>query len=66
MALADTDRQVIANGITTVFHGVTWSWEPCLRGPENARNLLTAIEALKPRLAADPRYHLRFETFNFE
>lgn len=40
--------------------------EPCLRGPENARNLLTAIEALKPRLAADPRYHLRFETFNFE
>ena len=66
LALADTDRQVIANGITTVFHSVTWSWEPGLRGPENARNLLTAIEALKPRLAADTRYHLRFETFNFE
>ena len=66
LALADTDRQVIANGITTVFHSVTWSWEPGLRGPDNARNLLSAIEALKPRLAADTRYHLRFETYNFD
>jgi alpha-D-ribose 1-methylphosphonate 5-triphosphate diphosphatase len=66
LALADSDRQVIANGITTVFHCVTWSWEPGLRGPENARNLLTAVEAMQPRLAADTRYHLRFETFNFE
>jgi len=65
LALIDTDRQVIANGITTVFHGVTWSWEPGLRGPENARNLLAAIDALRPQLAADTRYHLRFETFNF-
>src|SRR5579864_6009901 len=52
IALTDTDRQVIANGITTVFHSITWSWEPGLRGPENARSLLTAIEALKPQLAA--------------
>jgi alpha-D-ribose 1-methylphosphonate 5-triphosphate diphosphatase len=66
IALTDTDRQVIANGITTVFHSITWSWEPGLRGPENARNLRDAIEAMKPRLAADTRYHLRFETFNFD
>jgi len=65
IALIDTDRQVIANGITTVFHSITWSWEPGLRGPENARSLLTAIETLKPQFAADTRYHLRFETFNF-
>ena len=25
IALIDSDRQAIANGITTVFHGVTWS-----------------------------------------
>ncbi|HEX3505218.1 MAG TPA: alpha-D-ribose 1-methylphosphonate 5-triphosphate diphosphatase [Xanthobacteraceae bacterium] len=66
IALLDTDRQVIANGITTVFHGVTWSWEPGLRGPQNARSLLAAIETLKPQLAADTRYHLRFETYNFD
>ena len=62
-ALLDTDRQLVANGITTAFHGITRSWEPGLRGPENARGLLAAIEALRPRLAADTRVHLRHETF---
>jgi alpha-D-ribose 1-methylphosphonate 5-triphosphate diphosphatase len=64
IALADSDRQAVANGITTVFHGVTWSWEPGLRGSENARAILSGIEQLRPRLSADTRYHLRHETFN--
>src|SRR5262249_29339394 len=64
IALVDSDRQAVANGITTVFHGVTWSWEPGLRGAENARAILAAIEDLRGRLAADTRYHLRYETFN--
>ena len=66
IALIDSDRQVIANGITTVFHGVTWSWEPGLRGADNARDILSTIEALRPQLAADTRFHLRHETFNLE
>lgn len=66
IALVDTDRQVVANGISTVFHGVTWSWEPGLRGSENARAILSAIESLRPRLAADTRFHLRYETFNLD
>lgn len=66
VALADTDRQVIANGITTVFHGITWSWEPGLRGTENAHALVDAIEASRPQLAADTRIHLRHETFNLD
>ncbi len=66
LALLDTDRQVVANGITTVFHGVTWSWEPGLRGAGNARAMLEAMERLRPRLAADTRYHLRHETFNLD
>lgn len=64
IGLVDSDRQAIANGITTVFHGVTWSWEPGLRGTDNARALLAAIESLRPRLAADTRFHLRHETYN--
>jgi alpha-D-ribose 1-methylphosphonate 5-triphosphate diphosphatase len=64
IALIDSDRQAVANGITTVFHGVTWSWEPGLRGTENARAILGAIESLRGRLAADTRFHLRYETFN--
>jgi len=66
IALLDSDRQAIANGITTVFHGVTWSWEPGLRGPDNARSLLAAIESLRTEFAADTRFHLRHETYNLE
>ncbi|MHC2464345.1 alpha-D-ribose 1-methylphosphonate 5-triphosphate diphosphatase [Bradyrhizobium embrapense] len=66
VALIDSDRQAIANGITTVFHGTTWSWEPGLRSAENARKLLDAIEALRPQLAADTRFHLRHETHNLD
>lgn len=66
VALHDSDRQAIANGITTVFHATTWSWEPGLRCGDNARLLLEAIEGLRPRLAADTRFHLRHETYNLD
>jgi alpha-D-ribose 1-methylphosphonate 5-triphosphate diphosphatase len=66
VALADSDRQAIANGITSVFHAATWSWEPGLRSGDNARRLLDAIETLRPQLAADTRLHLRHETYNLD
>ncbi|WP_407165878.1 alpha-D-ribose 1-methylphosphonate 5-triphosphate diphosphatase [Bradyrhizobium sp. ORS 111] len=66
IALIDSDRQAIANGITTVFHSTTWSWEPGLRSADNARKLLDTIEALRPQLAADTRFHLRHETHNLD
>ena len=66
VALIDSDRQAIGNGITTVFHATTWSWEPGLRSADNARKLLSAIETLRPRLAADTRFHLRHETYNLD
>ena len=66
VALIDSDRQAISNGITTVFHGTTWSWEPGLRSGDNARKLLESIETLRPQLAADTRFHLRHETYNLD
>ena len=66
VALAESDRQALSNGITTMYHGVTWSWEPGLRGADNARAILSAIEELRPRLGADTRYHLRYETYNLD
>jgi alpha-D-ribose 1-methylphosphonate 5-triphosphate diphosphatase len=66
IALFDSDRQLITNGITTAFHGVTWSWEPGLRGAENAHALVDAVAALRPQLACDTRVHLRHETFNLD
>lgn len=66
VALIDSDRQAIANGLTTVFHAVTWSWEPGLRSADNARWMLDAIDLTKPRLSADTRIHLRHENFNLD
>ena len=66
VALADSDRQAIANGITTVFHATTWSWEPGLRGVENAHKLADAIETQRSQLTADTRLHLRQEIYNID
>ena len=66
VALIDSDRQAVGNGITTVFHATTLSWEPGLRSADNARKLLAAIESLRPQLAADTRFHLRHETYNLD
>jgi len=63
LALADTDRQLVANGITTAFHAVTWSWEPGLRSGKAARAMAEALDQMRPRLLADNRFHLRWETF---
>ncbi|MEM7496487.1 MAG: alpha-D-ribose 1-methylphosphonate 5-triphosphate diphosphatase [Pseudomonadota bacterium] len=63
IALLETDRQLVANGITTAFHGVTVSWEPGLRGIESARAIVEALGRLRPRLGADTRLHIRWETF---
>jgi alpha-D-ribose 1-methylphosphonate 5-triphosphate diphosphatase len=66
VALIDSDRQAISNGITTVYHATTWSWEPGLRSGDNAKRLLESIEAMRPQLAADTRFHLRHETYNLD
>ncbi len=63
IALLDTDRQLVANGITTAFHGVTLSWEPGLRSHEACRTMIRALDALDGRLSCDTRLHLRFETY---
>ena len=66
VALMESDRQALGNGITTMYHGGTWSWEPGLRGVDNARALLAAVETLRPELGADTHIHLRYETFNLD
>lgn len=63
VALRESDRQILANGITTAYFGLTISWEPGLRSLENARKFVTAMERLQPSLACDARLHLRWEVF---
>jgi alpha-D-ribose 1-methylphosphonate 5-triphosphate diphosphatase len=62
IALRDTERQLLANGITTAFHGVTLSWEPGLRSVDSWKALLAALEA--ETWTCDMRVHLRWEAYN--
>ena len=62
LALAETERQLLANGIATAFHGVTLSWEPGLRGAATWRALLAAFAG--NRFTCDMRVHLRWEACN--
>ncbi len=66
IALVETDRQLVANGICTAFHGMTYSWEPGLRGRASCLALLAALERHAGALLCDTRLHLRFETYNTE
>ncbi|CAN0487584.1 unnamed protein product, partial [Discosporangium mesarthrocarpum] len=63
VALFETDRQLIANGITTAFHGLTVSWEPGLRSIETGRIFVETLRRVRPRLSCDTRLHIRWETF---
>jgi alpha-D-ribose 1-methylphosphonate 5-triphosphate diphosphatase len=64
LALRDTESQLLANGITTAFHGVTLSWEPGLRGLTTWRALLDAFDA--GSWTCDMRVHLRWEAYNLD
>lgn len=66
LALQETDRQLVANGITTACHAVTCSWEPGLRSMETAARLIDGLDDARGQLAADNRFHLRHEIFNLD
>ena len=63
VALIETDRQLVANGITTAWLAMTISWEPGVRDLSMARQIVAALERLRPRLGCDIRLQLRWEMF---
>jgi len=64
LALRDTEAQLLANGITTAFHGVTLSWEPGLRSRDAWSALIAALHARD--WTCDMRVHLRWEAYNLD
>lgn len=66
VALVETDRQLVSNGITTAFHGITYSWEPGLRGRETVEALLEGLHRIRQQLACDTRVQLRYEIYNLD
>lgn len=63
LAYNEADAQLVSNGITTAYHGVTVSWEPGLRDIATTRSLVTALQGVAPMLACDTRLNIRWETF---
>jgi len=66
MAVRDSAAQLLGNGITTAYLGVTLSWEPGLRSLPMWRELMAALDEARPSLAGDLRVHLRFEADNLD
>lgn len=66
IAIGSIDKQLLSNGITAAFHGLTVSWEPGARGLDAARRFMTDLASARPRLMADHRVQLRWETFAHE
>ncbi|WP_136656996.1 alpha-D-ribose 1-methylphosphonate 5-triphosphate diphosphatase [Nitratireductor sp. XY-223] len=63
IALQESDRQLVSNGITTAYHGLTVSWEPGLRSFDHTREMCDAIARNRKTLSCDTLVHLRWETF---
>jgi alpha-D-ribose 1-methylphosphonate 5-triphosphate diphosphatase len=66
MAMIESDRQLAANGVTTAYHGVTFSWEPGLRSLEQSRQVVAAIDAIETSALIDNRIHIRWENYAFD
>lgn len=63
LALHEVDRQLVSNGITTAFHGLSASWEPGLRSFEAAGAFLDVLYKISDDLACDTHVNLRWEVF---
>ncbi len=61
-ALAATDREIAAHGITTACLSQGWSWAGELHSPTFAEAMLAALEAYRPRALTSLQVQLRCET----
>jgi len=61
-ALASTERDAAAHGVTTAYMAQCWSWEGGLRGPDFAEAVMLALQDYRPHALIDLRLQLRLET----
>jgi alpha-D-ribose 1-methylphosphonate 5-triphosphate diphosphatase len=62
-ALASTERDLAANGVTTAWLAQSFSWEGGHRGPDHAERVMAALDAWRAAAAVvDMRLQLRYET----
>ncbi len=61
-ALAATDREAAAHGVTTAYLAQSWSWEGGMRGPDRAEALMEAVLVHRENSLTDLRVQIRAET----
>jgi len=61
-ALAATDREAAAHGVTTAYLAQSWSWEGGMRGPDQAERLMQAVLDWRDHALTDLRVQIRAET----
>ena len=61
-ALAATDREAAAHGVTTAYLAQSWSWEGGMRGPDQAERLMQAVLDWRDHSLTDLRVQIRAET----
>jgi len=68
LALLEVDKRLAANGVTTAFAAIAFSWEDFgdLRSEERARSIMAAVTDLRPELLSDHFVHARFAITNAE
>ncbi|NCX92115.1 MAG: alkylphosphonate utilization protein, partial [Rhodobacteraceae bacterium] len=62
LALNAIDKDLAANGITTGWMALNWSWEGGRRGPEQAFRFAEALTNYNERSNTDIRIQIRCET----
>ncbi|MEM0977857.1 MAG: alpha-D-ribose 1-methylphosphonate 5-triphosphate diphosphatase [Pseudomonadota bacterium] len=63
IGLRSTERELLANGITTAYLAQSWSWEGGFRSAEATENLMKAIADFRAQMIADMRVQVRFEYY---
>lgn len=61
-ALASTEREAAAHGVTTAYLAQGWSWEGGIRAPDQAEKLIEAVQAYRAEALIDLRVQIRAET----
>lgn len=61
-ALAATDREAAAHGVTTAYLAQSWSWEGGMRSPDQAERVMQAVQDWRAHGLTDLRVQVRAET----
>lgn len=66
IGLAEVDKRLAANGVTTAFAAISFAWhkQDGIRSEDRAREIMGTVNRMRPVLLTDHYVHARFEITN--